>query len=81
MGRSRSETADVWPSRWAELITITAWNLNPTGRLDVADARQEEPRQQCSVRQPVLELGHGLLENLPRGVSTIHRTTGSISGR
>ena len=33
-------------------------------RLDVADACQEEPRQQRAVRQPVLELGHGLIENL-----------------
>ena len=81
MGRSRSETAEVWPSRWAELITITAWNLNPTGRgLMLRMPARKSPASSERYGSPSLSWATAFSKTSWRGVSSIHRTTGSISG-
>ena len=56
-GSSRSLTADDWPSTCAELMTITAWNLNPTGRgLMLRMPARNKPGEQVLVRESLLEL-------------------------
>ena len=81
-GRRRSGTAAVCPSRCAELMTITAWNLNPTGRgLMLRMPARNSPASRSRYESPSLRCPMATSRTRSRGVSSIQRTTGSISGR
>ena len=82
IGSSRSFDRGGLASRCAELITSTAWNLKPTGRgFMLRMPARKRPASRSRYESPPFRCPTATSSARSRGVSSIQRTTGSISGR